>query len=753
MFPSRTHIEDNPDPSKGLTAVNNGSVKLRLRQEFLNKTLRLGNFCFAWRLEPEGPSLTITSKAEPEFIWSTPPGIPFLRTGQYRYSVNERHSSYKISHATEAMAFQTVSEFSIDEELLIISGTVVTIDQITHPYRFEFKVLEQYGLAFNCIVGQQGGFIELLLALMEGQPLQGLGEQFTFMDARGHRVPLMTQEGGVGRGAWPISALVNMLAPGAQGHPFSSYCPMAVCHHHYWALYIENTEYQEFDLIDSQTLKIIVFSNQVGGALYVHQNPLKRLQKLTTHTGRMHLPPRWLDEGAVVAVQGGSAALMSKMNLYERAGVQVSAYWIQDWIGRRVTSFGDQLWWNYELDEKRYPDLRAIKQTLYQKNIPLLGYINPMVVDVSGKPHFRRNLFQEGKENQFFVLNEVGDPYPVHITDFYGFMVDLTNPEARGWYKEIIHTNLIAKAEGKRLFDGAMADFGEGLPLDAKLFDGTDALAYHNQYPVEWARLVNEVCQEEGSEELYFFQRAGFTKIPQYTHSLWSGDQNHTYDRYDGLHSALIAMLNAGLSGISALHSDIGGYTTFAVKGLGFVRRKGLMQTWMEMSAFTSVFRTHEGSKPAWNVQVDSDEQSLALFARFSKIYRALSFYRCALYQQASQNGWPLVRQLGLHYPNDSRCRLCDSQFLLGSEFLIAPILNHVQRKLGRKVYLPQENWVHLWTGKKYPLRHRQSKSILVKAPVGFPPVFYKEGSEAAKTFIQNLKLAGIDVNDLMHSL
>jgi hypothetical protein len=40
-----------------------------------------------------------------------------------------------------------------------------------------------------------------------------------------------------------------------------------------------------------------------------------------------------------------------------------------------------------------------------------------------------------------------------------------------------------------------MADFGEGLPCDGKLFAGA-ACDYHNRYAVEWSRLNGEVVDE-----------------------------------------------------------------------------------------------------------------------------------------------------------------------------------------------------------------------------------------------------------------
>ena len=100
-----------------------------------------------------------------------------------------------------------------------------------------------------------------------------------------------------------------------------------------------------------------------------------------------------------------------------------------------------------------------------------------------------------------------------------------------------------------------------------------------------------------------------------------------------------------------------------------------------------------------------------------------------------------------LHYPNDPGSRTADKQFLLGSEILVAPILNKCWTRpicpYNKEVYLPPGRWVHLWSGKTYGSTAKGTK-IKVKAPIGQPAVFYKSGSTVGKTFVQNLKAAKV---------
>ena len=85
------------------------------------------------------------------------------------------------------------------------------------------------------------------------------------------------------------------------------------------------------------------------------------------------------------------------------------------------------------------------------------------------------------------------------------------------------------------------------------------------------------------------------------------GDQLTTFDRYDGLHSALIGLLNGGMTGFSIGHSDIGGYTSLndTEHLQNYKRTNELLIRWAEMSAFSdALFRTHPSNNPDFNAQI-----------------------------------------------------------------------------------------------------------------------------------------------------
>lgn len=76
-----------------------------------------------------------------------------------------------------------------------------------------------------------------------------------------------------------------------------------------------------------------------------------------------------------------------------------------------------------------------------------------------------------------------------------------------------------------------------------------------------------------------------------------------TFDKYDGLQSAMIGQMNSGLSGFTLTHSDIGGYTAieegFKHLGLHYIRTENLLLRWIEMSTFSDVImRSHPSNIP-----------------------------------------------------------------------------------------------------------------------------------------------------------
>ena len=135
--------------------------------------------------------------------------------------------------------------------------------------------------------------------------------------------------------------------------------------------------------------------------------------------------------------------------------------------------------------------------------------------------------------------------------------------------------------------------------------------------------------------------RAGSGNSPRHTRAQWMGDQNYNLEEHDGLHSAMIGMLNSGISGYGLGHSDIGGYTLACLgQDLLCIQRTSFkVKRWIEMSAFSdSIFRSHPGQTVYKDLQIYQDED-LGRF--FATIFASLNSYRQRLMIEMEEKGWP----------------------------------------------------------------------------------------------------------------
>lgn len=115
----------------------------------------------------------------------------------------------------------------------------------------------------------------------------------------------------------------------------------------------------------------------------------------------------------------------------------------------------------------------------------------------------------------------------------------------------------------------------------------------------EWSAHSGKEREDSKEDALIFFMRAGFRNSPKWGMLFWEGDQMVSWQVNDGIKSAVVGLLSSGFSGYAFNHSDIGGYCAVNLPFIKYQRSEELLLRWMELSAFTVVFRTHEVSQKA----------------------------------------------------------------------------------------------------------------------------------------------------------
>ena len=533
----------------------------------------------------------------------------------------------------------------------------------------------------------------------------GGGEQFSCLDLRGRSFPIWTREQGVGRNKLTEITRLADCSDGGGGDYHTTFFPQPtfLSSRLYFA-HLENYEYSELDFRDARFHELALWSTALSLVLGAGESLRELLGRLTELLGRQPALPDWAMRGIWLGAQGGTERVTELLERCRRGGMEIPAVWIQDWEGKRVTSFGKRLQWDWRWNREMYPGLDAVIAS--DPDTRWMGYMNPYLVEGGV-------LFGEAKEKSYFVKNREGEDYLFDFGEYDCGVVDLTMPEAFAWYKDVVKTNLIGLG-----FRGWMADFGEYLPADAVCFGGC-GMEEHNAWPMLWAKCCREAVEECGLlGECVFYMRAGAAGSQRYATLVWAGDQCVDWSEDDGLPSVVTAALTLGMSGYGLHTCDAGGYTTlFHLK-----RDAELLLRWLEFACFTPVMRTHEGNRPDSNVQLYSSEEIIEKAARLSKLHTALLPYMKECVRLNSETGVPVMRPLFLDDPADARAWARENySYLRGEELLVAPVVE--PGAAARTLYLPAGSWVHLWSGERFA-----GGDATVPAPMGFPPVFFREG-------------------------
>jgi alpha-glucosidase len=193
---------------------------------------------------------------------------------------------------------------------------------------------------------------------------------------------------------------------------------------------------------------------------------------------------------------------------------------------------------------------------------------------------------------------------------------------------------------------------------------------------------------------------------------VWTGDNTATWEH---LRISLPELMGMGISGLSLVGADIGGFIQSPSPDLS--------TRWLQAGVFYPYCRTHNDfgtrNKEPWafgNEREDINRQSIELR------YRLLPYFYNA-FHQAAETGLPVMRALLLDYPDDANAISTQDEFLLGDDLLVAPVVK--DGEISRDVYFPKGPWCDFWSARciNGPRRMR------VDAPLDRIPIFVRGGA------------------------
>lgn len=662
-------------------------------------------------------------------VWSNDPGHGFVTAVRGSVSVRDHRGYFwPAVHTDHVWVDQTITSVDRDGNTVIIEGDVGADDSAT-SYRVRLEATDTAVVMSLRVPGADA--VSLLSGRSAHAGVHGFGEQFTDFDLDGKILPLLDREQGVGRGQQPITFLADLTNHGAGGTDTMTYAA--------WPSFVTDDlrgervapsspgahAFAVADMTEPSRVGLQLWHESMTVQLTTAPTPEGLVRRQQAGTARARVPA-WSQDGVIVGLQGGTKTVRHRVRQLRDSGVRVAGVWLQDWVGQRKTSFGSRLWWTWQLDRKRYPDWKQMVGHLHAKGIRVTTYVNPFLVDSADKPgpHVS-NLYREAKDRGYLVKNPDGKPYGLDQGGFTAYLVDLTNPAARRWFARVIATDVLGVGA-----DGFMADFGEGLPFDAVLHSGK-ATDLHNAWPGLWQQTVTEACKIAKKPHcLTWFRSGSLGSSPALA---WNGDQLVDFGSEDGLASTLLGTFSAGVSGWPVLHSDIGGYTSIDAVVKDYVRTPELLERWAEVTAFGPVMRTHETNRPSDNIQSFGSAAIRRDLARMTAVFVALKPYRAHLLEEAAETGLPVIRHGWLVAPGTDAAQV-DTQFFLGDDVLVAPVLSSGAREVS--VTFPPGKWRNLFSGKLV----EGDVTRTVPAPIGRPAAYVRASSPWAETLVAALK-------------
>lgn len=445
------------------------------------------------------------------------------------------------------------------------------------------------------------------------------------------------------------------------------------------------------------------------------QNPKEILQNYTAVTGRAGAFPedrmglwqcklryRTQDEVLTVARQ------------YKAEGIHIDQIVIDFF---HWTVQGD-----WKFDPVYWPDPKAMVDELHEMGIKVIVSVWPSVDRKSENfgPMMERGLLIRTERGAQQTYDYQGDCVEI----------DAFNPETRKYIWEVCKKNYYDLGIDGFWLDNSEPDFGVYDFEHYRYCEGP-ALSISNLYPQMFSRAFYDEMKDAGRGPVVNLLRCAWAGSQKYGNVVWSGDVPSTFEAFE---DQLQCGLNMGLAGIPWWTTDVGGFMTDDVNDPDFQQ---LLIRWYQFAVYSAVLRMH-GDRGPYNIPpLDTrdwgggylhtgqpnelwsyGEKNYAIMKKYYDIRISLHDYIKKLYDEASENGSPLIRTMFYEFPEDAACWELKDQYMFGEKYLVAPIFHLNQFE--REVYLPAGQWKLTSTGEVFA----GGRIVKVDAPIEYTPVF-----------------------------
>lgn len=567
--------------------------------------------------------------------------------GRTRLTVDTR--GYKVEHWSDLLpAPQPTPEITLYPD-----GT--TALRLSSRDHFSPPRYDALPVAF-CKSGTQRNRATVSIEATADECFAGTGERFRKMDLSGQTFRLKNQDG---QGVNNRRAYKNI--------------PFYLSNRPYGA-FLHTSAYSKFSLCDHSTRSVEMVSDKAAIDLFVigGGTPEAILRHYRELTGFPSMPPLW-----------SFGIWMSRMSYFSADEVESICHRLRaehypcDVIHLDTGWFRTDWLCEWKFNEERFPDPEAFIKRLAANGWKVSLWQLPYVADGAEQ-------LDEARRNNYIApltKRQQSDGSNFSALDYAG-TIDFTSAKATEWYKGLLRRLL---EMGVRCIK---TDFGENIHLDA-LYENMKPELLNNLYALLYQRAAYEVTKEVTGEGIVWARAAwaGCQRYPLH----WGGDSASTWD---GMAGSLRGGLHFGLSGFAFWSHDVPGFHSLPDFMNSPIDPK-LYMRWTEFGVFTSHFRYHgTRAREPWEFPTIAPT-----IKRWWRLRYALLPYIVEQSRAATRSGLPLLQAMAIQFHTDRNVWHIDDQYMFGEKILAAPVMNGDDR---REVYLPQGEWVDLFTAQHY---------------------------------------------------
>lgn len=240
--------------------------------------------------------------------------------------------------------------------------------------------------------------------------------------------------------------------------------------------------------------------------------------------------------------------------------------------------------------------------------------------------------------------------------------------------------------------------------LNAKLGEGSkyNHFDVHNIFSWSQSKATIKALRQASGERGFLISKSTYTSIGSYAGHLIAVNNSWT-----GLRNSIVSAIELSMFGVPLVGLDVG--SAFELKSSSSKREVCIKS--IQAASLMPLIRSAIVMSELYLIRVALNERYKLLPYMYTKFYSSKKF------------GHPVVRGMFLEFPKDSKCLDIDGQFMLGSDLLIAPVLEPDKKEWS--VYMPKGLWFDYYHGDQ----HRSDGEHVIWMNVTVVPVFAKSGS------------------------